>query len=71
MQPKVVVFALTAVTLMAGCDYSPDASKLLDPSGLKLRAEAINYLTNEKDVPWTIDETHPCKPRGAVDERTT
>lgn len=61
MQPKAVVFALTVVTLMAGCDVAPDPTKALDASGLTLRTEAINYLTNEKDVPWTIDETHPCK----------
>jgi hypothetical protein len=51
---------------MAGCDYSPDPTKALDASGLKLRTEAINYITNEKDIPWTIDETHPCKVGEAI-----
>jgi hypothetical protein len=71
MQPKAVGFALTVVTLMAGCDVSRDPTKVLDPSGLKLRAEAINYLTNEKDVPWVINETHPCKPDAIIGSGTS
>lgn len=61
MQPKAVVYALVGATLMTGCQMV-DATKALDASGLKLRTEAIVYNTNEKDVPWTIAEKHPCKP---------
>jgi len=65
MQPKAVGFALAVVALMAGCDNS-DPTKIVDASGLKLRTEGIVYNTNEKDVPWTINESHPCKPGEAI-----
>jgi len=49
-----------AVMLVAACQQVPDAAKTLDPSGLRIAGEAINYNTNEKDVPWTFSDINPC-----------
>jgi hypothetical protein len=60
MQPKIVANVMVAGMLLAGCDAVPDGTKTLDPSGLTVRAEAIVYNTNERDVPWASTDNHPC-----------
>lgn len=53
--------SIAAVTLMAGCQQTPDAAKTLDPSGLRIFGDAYTSNTNEKDVPWgPIGDTNPC-----------
>jgi hypothetical protein len=55
------LYSIAAVSLMAACQGAPDAVKTLDPSGLGLKTDGIIYTESIQDVPWDIDETHPCK----------
>ena len=68
MQPRLVAHTVIAVMLMAGCDAAGPtvAGPMKLPSTLRPLGEAINYLTNERDVPWTINETHPCQPGESI-----
>ena len=55
------IYSMAAVTLMAACQQTPDAAKTLDPSGLRIGGDAINWNTNEKDYPWgPIADVSPC-----------
>lgn len=60
MQLKIVANVVVAATLLAGCDAVPEGTKTLDPSGLTVRTEAIVFNTNERDVAWSSEDTHPC-----------
>ena len=60
MQRKIVAKVVVALVIVAGCDSVPDGTKTMDPSGLTVRPEAIVYNTNERDVPWSSSDTHPC-----------
>jgi len=55
------LYSMAALTFMAGCQQVPDAAKTLDPSGLRIGGDAINYNTNERDVPWgPLSDVSPC-----------
>ena len=56
------IYSIAAVTLMAGCQRMPDAAKILDPSGLHLGTDTFQYTESIKDIAWSINDTHPCKP---------
>jgi hypothetical protein len=60
MKPNVVAYPIAALLLMSACNASDTtaAKQMTLPSGLNL--EAINYITNEKDVSWTTRHYNPC-----------
>lgn len=54
------LYPIAALILMAACQDAPDAAKSLDPSGLRIIGDAINYNTNERDVYWSTGDKNPC-----------
>lgn len=55
------LYPIVACTLMAACQDAPDAVKTLDPSGLRVIGDAINYNTNERDAPFgPLSVVSPC-----------
>lgn len=48
--------------MLTACQEVPDASKVLDPSGLRWNPDAIVYTESVRDIDWNISESHPCKP---------
>ncbi|HUQ19976.1 MAG TPA: hypothetical protein VM099_10225 [Gemmatimonadaceae bacterium] len=60
MKPNVVAYPIAALLLMSACNVSDStaAKQMVLPTSIN--GAAINYMTNERDVPWASSETNPC-----------
>ncbi|HVD61574.1 MAG TPA: hypothetical protein VNC11_11945 [Gemmatimonadaceae bacterium] len=60
MKPNVVAYPIAALLLMSACNASDSiaAKQMTVPTALN--PEAINYITNERDVLWTTRHYNPC-----------
>lgn len=60
MKPNVVAYPIAALLLMAACNASDSTAAKQMKVPTALNPEAINYITNERDVSWTTRHYNPC-----------
>lgn len=60
MKPNAFVYPLVTMLLMSACSASDSTGTKQMKLPTAINPEAINYITNERDVSWTSRHLNPC-----------